>query len=462
MATKNYTINYEDEKFKNVEAEKQTALNEMNNTYNEMISQSDKFYEDQINATKDYASQQQQLQQENTDFTISKIEQDKAQAEKDYTKEQSGAYVDWQKQSNQYGANAEQMAANGLQGSGYSESSQVSMYNSYQNRVAIARESFNKAVLNYDNSIKEAQLQNNVALAEISYNALKTQLELSLQGFQYKNSLLLEQMNKKQEIDNTYYARYQDVLNQMNQENAMAEQIRQYNESLAEQKRQYNQSYQLQLKEYEEGIRQFNAQMTMQEKQYKEDIRQFDEQIKYYREKDAQEYALKIKQLEEEKRQYEKDYKLKQEQLRQAEIQFEKEYALKQEQAAQSQKQWEKEYALAVSKAKASSSGSSGGTINKSSSSGSSTVAKSSSSSSTKTTSTQTYNQVLNGARALYYSTKLSNPSKAAATVDTYLAQAMANGKIGRADAEKILTNLLGSGGGGSGSSGSGSGGGFR
>lgn len=372
MATKSYNINYDDEKFKNVEAEKQTALNEMNNTYNEMISQSDKFYEDQINATKDYASQQQQLQQENTDFTISKIEQDKAQAEKDYTKEQSGAYVDWQKQSNQYGANAEQMAANGLQGSGYSESSQVSMYNSYQNRVAIARESFNKAVLNYDNSIKEAQLQNNVALAEISYNALKTQLELSLQGFQYKNSLLLEQMNKKQEIDNTYYSRYQDVLQQMNQENAMAEQIRQYNESLAEQKRQYNQSYQLQLKEYEEGIRQFNTQMKLEEKKYEEDIRQFDEQIKYYREKDAKEYAMKIKQLEEDKRRYEKDYELKQQQLRQAEIQFEKEYALKQEQAAQSQKQWEKEYALAVSKASSSGSsgGSSGGSVKTGSSGG--------------------------------------------------------------------------------------------
>lgn len=377
MAKNNYSINYEDEKFQTVEAEKQAALNEMNNTYNEMISQSDKYYQDQINATKDYASQQQQMQQENTDFTISKIEQDKAQAEKDYTKEQAGAYVDWQKQSNQYGANAEQMAANGLQNSGYSESSQVSMYNTYQNRVAIARESFNKAVLNYDNSIKEAQLQNNAALAEISFKALQTQLELSLQGFQYKNSLLLEQMNKKQEIDNTYYGRYQDVLQQMNQENAMAEQIRQYNESLAEQKRQYNQSYQLQLKEYNEGIRQFNTQMKMEEKKYKEDIRQFDTQIAYYKEKDAKEYALKIKQLEQEKKQYEKEYALKQQQMQQAQAQFDKEYELKQKQMAQSQSQWEKEYALAKSKASSSgSSGSSGGSATIKKSSGSSSVNK--------------------------------------------------------------------------------------
>ena len=361
MATNNYAINYEDEKFKNVEAEKQAALDEMNNTYNEMISQSDKYYQDQINAAKDYASTQQQIQQENTDFTIEQINQQKEQAGKDYTKEQSGAYVDWQKQSNQFGANAEQMAANGLQGSGYSESSQVSMYNTYQNRVATARESFNKAVLNYDNAIKDAQIQNNAALAEISYNALQAELELALQGFQYKNTLLLEQMNKKQEIDNTYYSRYQDVLNQMNTENAMAEQIRQYNESLAEQKRQYNQSYELQLKEYNEGIRQFNQQMALQEKQYKEDIRQFNEQIAYYKEKDAKEYALKIKQLEQEKKQYEQEYKLKQQQIKQEAEQFEKEYQLKQQQMKQEQAQWEKEYALAKSKSSSGSSGDSGG-----------------------------------------------------------------------------------------------------
>ena len=384
MATNNTTINYEDEKFKNVEAEKQTALNEMNNTYNEMINQSDKYYQDQIDATKEYASTQQQLQQQNTDFTIDKINQDKAQAEKDYTKEQAGAYVDWQKQSNQFGANAEQEAANGLNNTGYSESSKVSMYNTYQNRVAAARESFNKAVLNYDNSIKDAQLQNNAKLAEISYQALQAQLELSLQGFQYKNTLLLEQMNKKQEIDNTYYARYQDVLQQMNTENAMAEQIRQYNESLAEQKRQYNQSYKLQLKEYEEGVRQFNKQIAMEEKKYKEDIRQFNTQIAYYKEKDAKEYALKIKQLEQEKKQYEKEYALKQQQIKQQQAQFDQEYKLKQQQMAQSQSQWEKEYALA--KSKSSSSGGGSASIKKSSgSSGSSSVKKSSSSSSSST-----------------------------------------------------------------------------
>lgn len=252
MAT-NYDINYNDERFTEVETDKKAALNEVDVTYGNMINQADKYYQEQIDAVKDYADKQTALQNQQTDFAIEKIEQQKGQAKKDYTKEQSGAYVDWQKQSNQYGANAEKEASVGLAGSGYSESSQVSMYNTYQNRITAARESYNLAVLNYDNAIKDARLQNSTVLAEIAYNALQQQLELSLQGFQYKNTLVLEKANKKFEVENAYYARYQDVLKQINTENALAEEVRQYNESkaleekkLAEETRQYNESLKLQ------------------------------------------------------------------------------------------------------------------------------------------------------------------------------------------------------------------------
>lgn len=295
----NYDINYDDPKFKNVESQKQAALTENNNTYDNMINQSDKYYQDQINAVKDYGKQQQEIQQANTDFAIEQINQQKDQAAKDYKKEQSGAYVDWQKQSNQYGANAEQQAAQGLNNTGYSESSQVSMYNTYQNRVATARESFNKAILNYDNAIKDAQLQNNSKLAEIAFNTLQTQLELNLQGFQYKNQLILDKVAQNRSIDSEYYSRYQDVLKQMNTENTMKEQIRQYNQNFAQQE-----------KEYQEGIRQFNTQME------------------YYKQKDAKEYAYKIKQLEEQKRQFEQEYTLKKKQMEQSQAQWQAEYNL--------------------------------------------------------------------------------------------------------------------------------------
>ena len=242
MATPNYEINYEDQRFKDVETGKQAALDNIDTTYGEMIGSVDDYYNKQIDAAQNWSEKQTQLQQERTDFAVEQINQQKDQAHKDYLKEQSGAYVDWQKQSNQYGANAEAMAAQGLAGSGFSESSQVSMYNTYQNRVATARESCNQAVLNYNNSIKEAQLQNSSVLAEIAYNTLQTQLELSLQGFQYKNDLVISQTNKKLEVENQYYNRYQDVLAQLNKENALAEQVRQYNESMLEEQRQFDET----------------------------------------------------------------------------------------------------------------------------------------------------------------------------------------------------------------------------
>lgn len=231
-------IDYNDQRLKQVESDKQNALNNANNMYNSMINNSDKFYNDQIQASKDYAQKQQEIQQANTDFAIEKIEQQKQQTEKDYTKEQKGAYADYQKQINDYGVNAEQQAVQGLSNSGYSESSKVSMYNTYQNRIATARDSFNRSILNYDNGIKDAQLQNNSALAEIAYNALKSQLELGLQGFQYKNSLLESQLNAQQTIEQTYQSKWDSILDQMNKDREFAESVRQFNENLAFQKQQ--------------------------------------------------------------------------------------------------------------------------------------------------------------------------------------------------------------------------------
>ena len=236
-------VNYNDERFLQVQREQNQALTDLNNRYNQMIADSDKYYQDAAKAAEDYGKQQAEIQQANTDFTIERINQQKEQSEKDYVKEQKASYVDWQKQSNQYGVHQEQLAAAGLRGGGYSESSQVSMYNQYQNRVGQARETFNKATLEYDNSIKEAQLTNNAKLAEIAYDALQKKLEISLNGFQYKNQLLANQINAQQALNDTYYNRWQDVLKQINTENALAEEKRQFDEQMALQRQAQDGSY---------------------------------------------------------------------------------------------------------------------------------------------------------------------------------------------------------------------------
>ena len=232
MATPNYEIDPNDERLTQVKSDEKAALSENEKTYDGIISGAEAYYDKQIQASKDWEAEQKRQQQERTDFTIKQIEQDKAQAQKDYTKEQSGAYVDWQKQSNQYGANAEQMAASGLDNTGFSESSQVAMYTAYQNRVATARAAFEVTKQNFANAITEAQLQNSSLLAEIAYNAQQKQLELNMQKYMNSQTLLLEKVNAARTIEQMYHTRYQDTLSQINAENSLAEQVRQFNEQL--------------------------------------------------------------------------------------------------------------------------------------------------------------------------------------------------------------------------------------
>lgn len=225
-------VNYDDERFQRVNNETQQAIDNVTNMYNDMRAQSEQVYQDQIQAAENYGKQQAEIQQANTDFAIEQINQQKEQANKDYIREQKGAYADWQKESNQYGVNAEQIATRGLTNTGYSESSQISMYNTYQNRVSQARDTYARAVQDYDNGITEARLTNNAKLAEIAYKALSTKLELGLNQFQYNNKLLESQLSAINNERDRGYSKWQDVLKQINTENALAEEKRQFNTTI--------------------------------------------------------------------------------------------------------------------------------------------------------------------------------------------------------------------------------------
>jgi hypothetical protein len=221
-ATPNFTVDTNDERFQQVDTDVENSWNEYSQTVGGAMNDVDKYYKDISDTAAEWADKQAQIQQDNTDFIIEKTEQEIDKAQKDYIKEQSGAYVDWQKQSNKYGVNAEKMASAGLAGTGFSESSQVAMYNQYQNRVATARETINQVVMNYNNNIKEAMLQNNAALAQIYADLAMKQSELALEGFMYKQELVNKLADKKLELDNVKWSRYQDIYNQINTENSLA------------------------------------------------------------------------------------------------------------------------------------------------------------------------------------------------------------------------------------------------
>ena len=319
MTDKNYEVDYQDQRFLDVETEKGFKVGDVNDEYNTLIQQNDQKENEMLASLDKNQQQQMDIANKNTEFAIEKIEQSKEWAQKDYVKEQSGAYTDWQKQSNKYGVNAEQQASMGMGGTGYSESSQVAMYNQYQNRVATAREAFVRASTEFDIAIKDAQLQNSSLLAQIASETLAKKLELSLTFLQNRQSLVTQKAQALREVEKDYYDRWKDVLNQINQENALAEEVRQYEQSFAEQVRQYeqnfaedvrqyeqdyafqqeqfaeqirqyNEQYALELEKFDEQIRQYNQSYQQQVKEYNESIRQFNEELARLKKKDAQEY----------------------------------------------------------------------------------------------------------------------------------------------------------------------------
>lgn len=228
-----------DSRLTSVKTEGEAAVTESNETFDRMIENSESFYQGQVDSAKSFEETLKKNQQDQTDFAIEKIEQQKEEAQKDYVKEQSGAYADWQKQSNAYGVEAEKRASNGMANTGYSESSQVAMYNEYQNRVATARESLNKAMLDFDNAIQNAMLQNNAALAEIAFQTFQMTSQLALEGFNNSQSLFLEKINTGMQIKQQYDNKYLSTLDQIYNEMAMEEEARQFNKTFGLQQEEF-------------------------------------------------------------------------------------------------------------------------------------------------------------------------------------------------------------------------------
>jgi hypothetical protein len=235
--------NLDEKDLTEVKSQQSAAQKDLDKTYDGMVDDYTAKTDQLINESKNWVDTQSKLQNENYELEIKEIENQKSDAKKDYLKEQSGAYKDWQKQSNKYGAEAERQASMGMANSGYSESSQVSMYNDYQNRVAAARQAFVRAETSYNLAMDKAKLQNDTLLAEIAYKGLQEQLTLAIESMQYKNSLLIQKASEKRAIDSDYHNRWMNMYSQIKQqeqfEATKAEQKRQFDANMAFQREQF-------------------------------------------------------------------------------------------------------------------------------------------------------------------------------------------------------------------------------
>lgn len=173
-------------------------------------------YASNLQQQNEMLAQQSQIQKEqsqaNTEQAINEINQQKEYANQDFNKEARGAYTDYQKTINPYGAQAEQMASNGLGNSGYSESSRINAFNTYQNRYATAKSSADRIQQDFNNQITQARLSGNKELAEIALNELQTKMTTLWNQLNLDTTLAQNKVSYNQWLDEFNYNKKQDEI----------------------------------------------------------------------------------------------------------------------------------------------------------------------------------------------------------------------------------------------------------
>jgi len=232
----------DDERLAKIEQEKQNALNQSNNTYNDLLQGNQDIY----NQQQEYANKYEQTQNEALDkqlaFNEQKINQQKEIAKQNMETEQKKAKNDFVSYTNPYGIQAEQFASQGLLNSGVSETAKLGGFNTYQNRLASANKAMQDAFVQYDNDMNEARLNNDVQKAQNALAKLEMQLKYSESFYNNKSTLTQNQLSNNQQLDSDYYNRYQTTYNNIQTEKQRAEAIRQWELEMQEKQRQYNEN----------------------------------------------------------------------------------------------------------------------------------------------------------------------------------------------------------------------------
>ena len=246
----------------NLQGEKEAAINAYETGYNTQLNEYNDLQAQQQNYIDTWAATQKEQQQKQTDYNIGLINQNKEKAAEETQKQTQDAYVDYMKQTNQYGGALENLASRGLATQGYAESSKVAMYNTYQNRVATANKALMEANTQYDNQIQQAQLTNDAALAEFALQQMEQSYKLALDGFNFRNDLYNQRLNYLQNIDNLYYERANNLQSMQNAYAGELGKIRQYQDEIQLEREKRELARQQWEREFAEEQRQFNASLS--------------------------------------------------------------------------------------------------------------------------------------------------------------------------------------------------------
>lgn len=251
-------------------------------------------YEDIENLTNQQNSmldeslkQQQDIINKQTQMNIDALERNKTEIDEQTTKTNQGLYSEYKKASNPYGVNAEQLYSRGLGNTGYAETTQTNLYNTYQKNVTDTVNNAQKLKSDFDFQISQARQNGDITLAQNALEIYKQKMQLLTQEYELKN-------NREQYL----YQKEQDALAQNNWEKEFARQQErdQVSDSQWQKTFDYNAN--------RDAISDSQWQQTFDYNKSRDDVsdRQYAEQMAYQKERDAvsdsqwaKEYALSSK-----------------------------------------------------------------------------------------------------------------------------------------------------------------------
>lgn len=214
-------------------------------------NQTNQLYDEQL-------KQQQNIINTSTQQTIDEIERNKQKTDEQVAKTNKALYTDYQKQINPYGVNSENLAEQGLGGSGLAETTKANYYNTYQNARTEATNNANTIKADFDAQIVKARQNGDLQLAQSA-----------LEMYKQKVNDLYNTYNLKFQQDQFAYNKEQDALAQSNWEKEYQRALEQANWE-----RQFNQA-------------QFDYNKTIDDRNYNYQKSIDDRNYNYQRERDS-------------------------------------------------------------------------------------------------------------------------------------------------------------------------------
>lgn len=169
--------------------------------------------------------QQNSITQKQTEMNVADLDRQKQEVDKDAIKTNKALYTEYKKASNPFGSTAENLASQGLGNSGYAETTQANLYNTYQKNVTDTLNNARDLKSDFDFKISQARQTGDITLAQNALNIYNQRMQLLSQEYEMRN-------NREQFL----YQKEQDKLAQSNWEREYEQQQNQWQQTFDYQK----------------------------------------------------------------------------------------------------------------------------------------------------------------------------------------------------------------------------------